>query len=102
MKRHFVVLGLSLFAIGCVTQRPPVEEFALARTALQAAQRHDSARYASGFWQLAEENYRTGEKFFQKGEYTSAKDSFDRSKFYSEKAENQARLQKFKTGEGVP
>ena len=89
-------------AAGCVAAPPPYEEYTLARSAIRAAQDVDSARFASGLWVKAEENYRNGEKAFKDADYAEAKKFFAAAQVFAEKAENATRLKKFQTGESFP
>jgi len=102
-------LGLSgIFLVGCVfilsacADKPPVEEYTLARAAVEAAQAASANKYAPGLWYQCEENYRQGEGSFKRGEFDAAKEYFYRSQTYAEKAENKARYEKRKLGEDIP
>ena len=87
--------------VGCAVN-PPVQEFTLARTALNAAQTSGASKYAPSLWFKAEENYRQGENAFKKGKFEVAKQYFTESQDYSERAENKARYDKRKLGEDIP
>lgn len=91
-------LGLS----GCVTPPPPYEDYALARVAVRSAQEVDSARFATGLWNRAEENYRNGQRAWADNEFGAAKKHFQMAIQYAEKAENATRLKKFQTGDTFP
>ncbi len=86
-----------LILTGCVSPQP-VNEYTLARTALEAARDQDAARFAPSYWHQAEEAYRAGEAQFKKSEFLKAEEQFILSREFSEKAENATRLQKFKSG----
>lgn len=88
-----------MFGLSACSTPPPVEEFSIAWTALQAARASDSQRFAAPYWHEAEEAYRKGETAFKDQSYGKAKTEFLHSKEMSEKAENAARIQKFKSGE---
>ncbi|MCC7404354.1 MAG: DUF4398 domain-containing protein [Bdellovibrionales bacterium] len=81
---------------------PPINEYTIARTALQAAQDVEAARYASGFWHKAEEFYRKGQDAYKDNDFAAAREYFERAREFAEKAENSARLRKFQSGEGFP
>ncbi|MCB0366752.1 MAG: DUF4398 domain-containing protein [Bdellovibrionaceae bacterium] len=81
---------------------PPIPEYTIARTALQAAQDVEAARYASGFWHKSEEYYRKGEQAYADNDFGVAREFFEQAREYAEKAENSARLRKFQSGEGFP
>jgi len=85
-----------------VAAPPPYEEYNLARTAIKAAQDVDSARYASGLWNRADENYKAGQREFQDNEFGQARRHFNQAIQFAEKAENATRLKKFQTGDSYP
>lgn len=88
-----------LFVAGCAGPKP-IEEYTLARTALQAAKVSGATSAAPGFWHRAEENFRKGQKAFDLNDNILAKEFFERAREYAEKAENAARLQSFRSGGG--
>jgi hypothetical protein len=62
--RAALILLTSLFClVACVTTKPPVDEYALARAAIEAAQNVQSARHSPGYWHQAEEAYRKGQLY---------------------------------------
>jgi hypothetical protein len=81
---------------------PPYEEFALARSAVRAAQEFDAARFASSSWNKADENYRNGQKAFKDGDFDQAKVFFVTAQREAERAENATRLKKFQSGDSFP
>lgn len=98
MKRFGVGLIFS-FLVACVTAPPPVEEFTLARAAIEAAKAVESARYSPGYWHQAEESYRRGQTYYTDHQYLEAKKEFVKARIAAEKAENSARLIRQKNGE---
>ena len=86
---------------GCTTA-PPVEEYAIAWTALSAARSNDSQRFAPSYWHEAEDSYHRGEVSFKDQSYRKAKHEFLTSTDWSEKAENVSRIQRFRSGEVAP
>lgn len=85
---------------GCVTPSPaPVEEYALARSAYDAAGNVFSLKYAPALWQQAEEFYQKGVAFYKLQDYKSAREYFIRARQGFEKAENTARFTRAKNGE---
>jgi hypothetical protein len=92
---------LILFLVGCVTSAP-TKEYALARTSLLSAKDVGGARYAPAYWHQAEETYREGVLLFDQEKFSAAQQKFEQARFYSEKAENVARIEKAKSGEAVP
>lgn len=98
--RSFLLLTLCCFALsGCVTVPPPIEEYTLARTALEAARQVEAARYSSGFFHQAEESYRKAVILYKEREFVEAQKEFIKAKIAAEKAENSARVIRFKNGE---
>lgn len=86
-------------AIACTTAPAPVDEYALARAAIEAARSVESARYSPGFWHQADEAYRQALSRFKDRDYSEAKDLFNKARVAAEKAENSARLIRQKNGE---
>lgn len=93
-------LAVFLFAIvvGCAVN-PPVQEYTLARTALEAAKTAGAEKYSPSVWFKAEEAYRLGENKFSKGQFEEARGYFVDTLNLSERAENKARYDKRKSGE---
>lgn len=96
-------LLLILFVAGlvsCVTPVPaPVDEYALARAAYDAAGSVFSLKYAPALWQEAEEDYQKASAFYKSQDYKSAKEFFIKARKGFEKAENTARYHRAKNGE---
>ncbi len=97
----FWVLSMTLLLVGC-SVNPPVQEFTLAKTAMDAAQVAGAPKYAPALWFKAEDSYRKGEGAFKQGDFKNAKVHFDESLDFSERAENKARYDKRKSGEDLP
>ncbi len=103
----YLWLSSLIFALSAVTgcvvvAPPPYEEFTIARAAVHAAQEVDSAQYATGLWNKAEENFRSGEKAWKDSEFEVAAKYFARATQFAERAENATKLKKFQTGESLP
>jgi hypothetical protein len=96
-----LVLLYAFTLAGCVIAPLPVEEFTLARTALEAARESGADRLAPGLWHTAEEHYRLGQRDLKDKDNESAKKNFLRSIESAEKAENTSRLKKFSSGETI-
>lgn len=90
-----------LVVSGCVTSFP-IEEYALARAAVEAAKDSDAPRYAPNLWYKAEEAYQQGQREYKERSYSKARDAFIEAKYHAERAENAARLQRFQSGDAVP
>jgi hypothetical protein len=96
-------LSLSSLALGaCVAPRPPYEDYTLARTAISAARDVDAAKNAPGFWNRAEDSYRSAEREYQDNDFSAAKKHFVLAREYAEKAENATKLKKFQSGDSYP
>lgn len=88
-----------VFLTGCVSAPAPIEEYALARAAIDAARSVESARYSAGFWHQADEAYRRAQALFKNQDFLEAKELFIKARVAAEKAENSARLIRQKNGE---
>ncbi len=97
--RFILILFAALFLFQCQTVPKPVEEYAIARAAIDAARLVEAPRYAPGFWNQAEESYRRARLFFREQDWENAKIYFTRARVAAEKAEMSARLTRMKTGE---
>ena len=102
-----MVCGLSVASLvvfstsGCVTYFP-VNEYNLARVAVDSARDADAARFAPGMWYKAEEAYQKGQRLYKERRYSSAKEVFIEARNNAERAENAARLTRFQSGDPVP
>lgn len=95
-----ITLTVCLFTLsGCVTASQPIEEYAFARAAVDAAKAVESSRYSPGYWHQADEAYRKAQILFQEREYSEAKKEFIRARVAAERAENSARLIRLRNGE---
>lgn len=102
LKAKSLLFILFSVAISACAGNPPIQEYNIARTALNAAREAEAPRYSAGFWHKAEENYQLGQKAYAENDFASAKVKFENSIGFAEKAENATRLKKFQSGEGVP
>ncbi len=95
-------LGLLLFSfVSCVNMEPAIEEFNLAKVALRAAEESEAKRYAPNVFSEANRNFKMGEASFKDRSYQKSAEYFEKSRYYSEKAENISRLKMFKQGDAV-
>lgn len=85
--------------LGCQTVPVPLEDYSLARAALEAARSVQAPRHSPGYWHQAEEAYRKGRVYFDDRDYIKAKQQFIRARISAEKAENSARLIRQRTGD---
>lgn len=85
--------------VGCQTVPAPLDDYALARSAIDAARAVQAARHSPGYWHQAEEAYRKGRIFYIDREYEKAKEFFVKARVAAERAENSARLIRQKSGD---
>lgn len=98
--KTFVILLLWVTQlIGCVTAPAPIEDYTIARAAIEAAKAVEASRYSPGYWHQAEESYRRAQALMEEREYEDAKEEFTKARLAAEKAENSARLIRQKNGE---
>lgn len=96
----FLILITCLgFISGCVTAPQPIEDYTLARTAIDAAKVVEASRYSPGYWHQAEEAYRKAQVLFQEREYDESRKEFIKARVAAERAENSARLIRLRNGE---
>ena len=106
LLRQLAILAVRLFTIfltvfflaGCETL-PPLDDYSLARSAMESATLVESGKYSPGFMHKAEAAYQRAEAFFHDNEFEQARGEFRSARLWAEKAENSARLIRFKNGE---
>lgn len=79
-----------------------MEEYNLARTALQSATDSEAKRYAPRVYSRAKLLMKKAEKAFEERNYDKSTGYFRKSRYYAEKAENIARVNMFKQGDMAP
>ncbi len=99
VTKLFLTTALMFTFVGCVTAPAPIDEYTLARAALEAARSVEAARHSPGYYHQAEESYRKGKLLYEEREYEQAKAQFVRARIAAERAENSARLIRMKSGE---
>lgn len=87
------------FATACSTIPAPVQDYALARAALEACKAVEAARYSQGYYHRGLESYARAEVLYREREYQEARELFVRARLDFEKAENSAQVQRKKSGE---
>lgn len=99
--REFIVftITLTMLILGCQTIPKPLEEYALARAAIDAARAVQAPRHSPGYWHQADEAYRQGRLFYKDRNYAKAREAFIKAKLAAERAENSARLIRQRTGD---
>lgn len=98
-KSILLASALSLFVSACVTTPPPLLEYNLARTAIEAAQAAEASRFDAGNMHEAEEAYRKAQSLLDEREHEAARTLFRKARLSAEKAENTARAMKQRSGE---
>lgn len=99
LQRLFIGILFFTVIVSCQTVPAPIEDYSLARAALDAARSVQAARHSPGYWHQAEQAYRKGRIYFEDRDYSKAKEQFIRARMSAEKAENSARLIRQKTGD---
>lgn len=99
MKKLFLTSILSFSLGGCVSDQQPLEEYALARVAIESAREVQASRHSPGFWHQAEEAYRKARVHYNDREWEDARIEFIKARSAAEKAENSARLIRQKSGD---
>lgn len=90
-----------LICAGCVS-KIPVDEYTIARAAMDGARESEAPRFAPALWYKAEQAFREGETFFRERDYSQATRRFDQARVLAEQAENAARLSRFESGDLAP
>jgi hypothetical protein len=93
------VFTLMMLNLSCQSVPQPVEEYALARAAIDAARVVQAPRHSPGYWHQADEAYRQGRLLFKDRDFAKAREAFIKARLAAEKAENSARLIRQKTGD---
>lgn len=88
-------------SLGCVSMIP-VDEYTIARAAMDGARDSEAPRFAPALWYKAEQAYREGETFFRERSYEQAQSRFNQARTFAEQAENAARLSRFESGDLAP
>lgn len=91
--------GAFVVLTGCSTIPAPVQDYALARAALEACKAVEAARYSQGYYHRGLEAYSRAEVLYREREYQEARELFVRARLDFEKAENSAQVQRKKSGE---
>lgn len=99
MKKYFLAAAFLILSSGCEHTPPPLEEYTLARAAIEAAREVQAARHSPGFWHQAEEAYRKARVHYNDREWEDARLEFNKARMAAEKAENSARLIRQRSGD---
>lgn len=99
MLRALFFVSLFILLASCQTVPAPLDDYALARSAMDAARAVQSARLSPGYWHQAEQAYRKARILYRDRDYEGAKEEFVHARVAAEKAENSARLLRQKSGD---
>ena len=91
-----------ILAVSCVSKEPTIEEYNLAQAAYRAAIESEAKRYAPKVFSRASKFFEQGERAFEDRYFDKSTAYFRKSRYYSERAENIARVKMFKQGDMVP
>lgn len=86
-------------ATACVSKEPSHEEWNLAYVAYRSAQESEAKRFAPKLFGRARMFIKRGERAYRERYFDEAADYFRKARYYSEKAENKARVKMFQEGE---
>lgn len=99
--RLVISVALFVFQTGCVTS-VPVEDYNIARAAIESARDADAPRFAPGLWYNAETAYREAQRAYKERHFDVAREQFREARKFSEQAEDMARLSRQQSGDVVP
>ena len=86
---------------GCVTYLP-LDEYNIARAAMEGARDKEAMKFAPNLWFKAEQAYREGEAAYRDRRFDKARVMFEQARKLAEDAENAAHLSRFESGEIAP
>jgi hypothetical protein len=92
------VLVVTAGLAACVG-KPPIEDYILANTAMEAAKAAQAQRIAPGYFSRADDSFHRAVSEYDDRHYTRAKRDFHDAKFFAEQAENFSMLKKAETGD---
>ena len=93
---------IGIAGLGCVLGPRPLREFTLAHKAMESARAGGASQLAPSFLDKAERHYQKGLGYFDQNEREKSRIHFTKAREYAEKAENQSRVKKFKSGDFLP
>ncbi len=99
MKLGLLICLLPIILASCTTITLPIQEYALARSALVAAESAEAERLAPLLFQQAQQSFKRAEYLYQEREFEDAKLLFNKAKKLAERAETISRVKKSKSGE---
>jgi len=90
----------SLFILNACAGPKPLKDYALSKSALSKAKSAGAESLSNGWFYKADITFKNAVKAYIENDNLVAKDLFIKSRRYSERAENNSRVQKFKSGDG--
>lgn len=97
--RGLLILWTSLSVLSACVGPAPVEDYALAWAAIQAAKKAEAQKVAPGYYAKAEELYRQALAEYEQRKYNDAQETFRRARQFAERAENYSVIKKVESGE---
>ena len=96
-----IVVGLIFLGCltSCVTGGVPNDEYTMAKAAYDAAVAHEAAKFAPQIFYKAEKSFKKAELLYRERYYDEARIEFGKAQKLCEKAENQARVKEFTSGD---
>lgn len=102
ISRLTSIFFLTLVSFGGCVSNIPVDDYTIARAAMDGARESEAPRFAPALWYRAEQAFREGESFFKERDYPKAEKRFTQARALAEQAENAARLSRFEAGDLAP
>ncbi len=88
----------SLFT-ACVTGGQPTLEYVMAKAAYDAAVSHEAAKYAPQIFYKMEKSFKKAELLYKERYFEEARAEFAKAQKLAERAETQARVKEFTSGD---
>lgn len=99
VKSALALALVSLFS-GCAGPAP-IEDYSLAKTALEAARSVEAPRFATGLWLQAQDRFEKSIQYYENRQYNRARESFKEARALAERAENLSSLERARrSGDG--
>lgn len=99
MRLRLLILLVPIILVGCTSVTLPIQEYALARSAVESAESNDAERLSPVVFQQAQHSFQQAEHLYEDREYEEARLLFIKARKLAEKAESAARIKKSKSGE---
>lgn len=79
--------------------KPPLTEYVLSNVALDSAKEAEASKLAKKLFYKSQALYNEALRFYEERQYNKAKELFNESRYWAEKAQLKARVIKHKKGE---